>query len=235
MLATLVISVMVWTGPLLLAMQANSEGVEELSPVDQAQPAQQNAPAEQTKPAESAESAKPKVSTTPSSDSTSPEATSASKSDASASTSNQPKPTNTGQEGIRRPFQDDILKSLLRDREAAQTIPRQDPGMPAQPRAIIGSQHEVAGVFPDGTPIVERPGRFYRNGDQKLMELRLAGGDRRLSLELLPNALLEALEREASTGVAEFTISGELTRYGNKNYLILRKVIQRVDNGNLSP
>lgn len=216
MLATLLISVLVWMTPLQLALQSNSGGIEELSPVTQEE--EKPAEAKQQPASENAASSTSDAASTP-----------------SDAESNEAKPTNTGQEGLRRPFQDDILKSLLSDREASQTIPRQDPGMPAQPPALIGGQREVAGLMPDGTPIVERPGRFYRNGEQKLIELRLPSGERRISLEVLPNALLEALEREAAMGVAEFTVSGELTRYGGQNYLLLRKVVQRVDNGNLAP
>lgn len=216
MLATLLITVVVWI-PLHLALQ-----VEELKSTDAQAAEKAEAPSQQT-PANQAQP--------PQADKPQP-----AEGDPEAEAANGPsKRPNTGQEGIRRPFQDDILKNLLNDREAAETIPRQDPGMPAQRAALFDGHREMSGVMPDGTPIVERPGRYYRNGDQRLIELRLASGDRRISFELLPNALLEALEREAATGVTQFTVSGELTRYGSQNYLLLRKVVQRVDNGNLAP
>jgi len=224
-------------------MLQTDTGVEKLKPVDEKQPAAKSQSDEQQKPNQQQKqgeqqppaAANQKASATKAEDSKTAPGEQKPADKADASTNKESTSTNTGQEGLRKPFQDDILKSLLRDREAAQTIPRQDPGLPAQRPAILGGNREISGLMPDGTPIVERPGRFYRTGDKKMIELRLAGGERRLSLELLPNAMLEALEREASTGATEFTVSGELTRYGKKNYLLLRKVVQRVDNGNLAP
>lgn len=236
MLIGLLITAMVWTVPPFkivpsLALQANQ--TEELKPVSEQSDSKAAQPAKPDQATQGADSA-----ASGSADSTAnqqPASEKQAQNGDSDETSEGQRPTNTGQEGLRRPFQDDILRSLLKDREAAQTIPRQDPGMPAQPPVLLGSQREVTGLMPDGTSIVERPGRFYRTGEQRMIELRLSGGKRRISLEVLPNALLEAVEREAAKGVSEFTISGELTRYGTQNYLLLRKVVQRVDNGNLAP
>jgi hypothetical protein len=237
MLIGLLITAMVWTVPPLQIvppsqmLQANQ--TEELMPVSKQSGREADQPTESDQPTQVADAAElePTDSAT-----NQPPASENQPTDSETKTeSDRRRPTNTGQEGLRRPFQDDILRSLLKDREAAQTIPRQDPGMPAQPPVMLGSQREISGLMPDGTSIVERPGRFYRTGEQRMIELRLSGGKRRISLEVLPNALLEAVEREVAKGVSEFTISGELTRYGTQNYLLLRKVVQRVDNGNLAP
>jgi len=46
---------------------------------------------------------------------------------------------------------------------------------------------------------------------------------------------LEVMENEFETGVTEFVVTAELTRYRDRNYLLLRKCQRRISHGNLAP
>lgn len=134
----------------------------------------------------------------------------------------------------RKPFQDDILKTLLRDQEAPQTIPQHNPVLGTlDPGIDDGDQQKL--LLIDGTRLVERVGRVQQVEDKLRINIVRAGGERMVQLELLPNSLLELLEREVERGGSEFVVSGEVTRYRGRNYLLLRRVVRRVDNGNIMP
>jgi hypothetical protein len=132
---------------------------------------------------------------------------------------------------VRRPFQDDILRTLLNNREAPEAIPPIDPGSGTP----LAPGPDTSNLMLEGTRIVERPGQLLRLNDRTEFSFRLPNGERVMSIELLPNSLLEAMERQADSGVGEFVVSGEVTRYRGRNFLLVQKVVQRVNNGNLSP
>lgn len=136
---------------------------------------------------------------------------------------------------LRRPEQAEIIQDLLRQRDKAGVILPQDPQEGQSSGAVRAATADDSGLLPEGTILVERPGRLVSDGGRPMFVfLTSATGGRPQSMELLPCQLLEALERESARG-SEFTVSGEVTRYRGRNYLLLLKVLHRVNHGNLSP
>jgi hypothetical protein len=140
---------------------------------------------------------------------------------------------------MRKPEQVEIIESLLRDRQ------RSSPILPQDPQAAVGAEvtttqpagaAEGPGLLADGATLVERPGRMVVE-DGKPRFVFYAGADepKLHTMDILPNQLLEALEREVQRGSSEFVISAEVTRYQGRNYLLLRKILRRVGHGNLAP
>jgi hypothetical protein len=138
---------------------------------------------------------------------------------------------------LRKPAQAVILKGLLGRNERPAPIQPQDPQSPG------GGPTRAAGVDADGQPLllegtllVERPGRLVReDGHAKFVFQVDADSPVTRAMEILPNQLLEAMEREAQAGFSEFIVTAELTRYKERNYLMLRKILRRVSHGNLGP
>ncbi|MFH1746452.1 MAG: hypothetical protein ABIG44_05340 [Planctomycetota bacterium] len=139
----------------------------------------------------------------------------------------------------RRPSQAKIIENLLRDREKVKTILPQAPQSSVntdvtsiQPFADQSDQN----LLPDGTMLVERPGRLVREDGKSMFVFHSDTGTPQLqTMEILPNGFLEAMERRAEYGNAEFVISCEVTRYRNRNFVLLTKILQRVQHGNLRP
>ncbi|MBN2559679.1 MAG: hypothetical protein JXQ75_01945 [Phycisphaerae bacterium] len=91
-------------------------------------------------------------------------------------------------------------------------------------------------LLPDGYRLVDRPGRLTREGDYWVFSFESRGkGAPELPIRLLPNRLLEDMERfsDGGTKPVVFVISGEVTEYHNVNYLLLQKLLTRPDLGNL--
>ena len=137
----------------------------------------------------------------------------------------------------RKPLQDEILRKLLQSQEAPRLIGPTDPGR----SETSDPGEEARGVSPssplllEGTLIVDRPGRVLLSDGKAEFTFLLPDTQRTLTMELERNSLREALEREAQAGASEFVVTAEVTRYRGRNYLVLRKVVQRVNNGNLAP
>jgi hypothetical protein len=131
---------------------------------------------------------------------------------------------------VRPPSQADILRKLLARDERATPILPQDPQKP-------GTTLDVEGLplLLEGTFITERPGRLVHEDGRARFIFYPEGGRISRSLEILQCQLLEMMEREADAGFSEFVVSGEVTRYRDRNYLLLRKILRRAGHGNLSP
>lgn len=138
---------------------------------------------------------------------------------------------------LRKPVQAEILRSLLGRQEHPKPIRPQVPADgDAEDGQALGIGPDGQALLLDGTYLTERPGRLVHEGGRPKFVLQTEDGSRpSRTLELLPNQLLEALEREAEAGFTEFIVSGEVTRYNERNFLLLRKILRRVDHGNLSP
>jgi hypothetical protein len=136
---------------------------------------------------------------------------------------------------LRRPVQADILTKLLGREDRAAPIRPQDPGAALQlPEAELTEGSES--LLADGSFLVERPGRLVvEDGVPRFRFIAEEGVVELRDMELVPNQLLELMEREARRGAVEFIVSGEVTRYRGANYLILRKLLRRIENGNLAP
>jgi hypothetical protein len=134
---------------------------------------------------------------------------------------------------LRKPAQAEIIQDLLREREQQGVILPQDPQTGQS--AVVQPGESSEGLIPEGTILVERPGRLVsEDGRPTFLFLTLETGGQVQAMELLPNQLLEAMERQ-SASTAQFTISAQVTRYRGRNYLLLLKVLRRVGHGNLSP
>lgn len=145
-------------------------------------------------------------------------------------------PASTETDSRRTPKQLEILRELLRERE--------------RPAPIIPSRHRAAAArrpgqpldapldpnaLPDGAMIVERSARLVVEDGLPRLVLTLQGETQPRSMQLNRNEWLEALERAAAEGTQEFVVTAEVTLYRGRNYLILRKVLERLSNGNLTP
>jgi hypothetical protein len=135
---------------------------------------------------------------------------------------------------LRKPAQADILKDLLEQQEMRV--------LPVQPRTF-GESAQAAGVGEDGQPLliegtslVERPGRFVRETGASKLVFHVEGASQiPREMEVLENQFLETMEREAEAGFSDFIISGRVTRYRGRNYVLLTKVLRRTSHGNLGP
>lgn len=139
---------------------------------------------------------------------------------------------------LRKPAQAEILKNLLGRDERPTPIRPQDPAtrVGGSPTPTGGATADGRSLLLEGTFLVERPGRLvHEDGHAKLVLSPDVEGKGPRTIEILPNQLLEAMEREADAGFSEFIVSAEVTRYKGVNYLILRKILRRVEHGNLSP
>ncbi len=141
----------------------------------------------------------------------------------------------------REPSQTEILRELQRQsRKEMKTpiktgVPGETPKKVELPpgNAIAPLQDKL---LPDGSRIVDRPGRLTRDGDSFLYSFESRGeglADR--PIRLLPNRLLENMEMYSENGQKPivFIVSGEITEYHGANYLLVQKLLVRPDTGNL--
>ena len=103
-------------------------------------------------------------------------------------------------------------------------------------RASTG-RGEKRGLLPDGSPLVERPGRLTSSSDGWVFVFesdRLDYPEPPMALLLNMNTqlMVEAVAKDA-TGLV-FLVSGEVTSFSGRNYLLPRIAQRRIDSGNLS-
>ena len=96
---------------------------------------------------------------------------------------------------------------------------------------------EKRGLLPDGSPLVERPGRLTSSSDGWVFVFesdRLDYPEPPMALLLNMNTqlMVEAVAKDA-TGLV-FLVSGEVTSFSGRNYLLPRIAQRRIDSGNLS-
>ncbi|MGE3182046.1 MAG: hypothetical protein AB7N71_10475 [Phycisphaerae bacterium] len=145
----------------------------------------------------------------------------------------------SGNGSRRTPKQVEILRDLIRRREQpTQIITPSRQSQPASPQYVELSGSGLAQnarLLREGSMVVERPGRFVIENKTPMFVFTPQGEQEPRTLEINKNEFLEALEQAAANGSREFVISAEVTRYRGRNLLTLKKVLQRVSNGNLSP
>lgn len=91
-------------------------------------------------------------------------------------------------------------------------------------------------AFAEGTALRDRLGKVYRVGDRiEIQLLSEDGKSENKTLELLKNSWLEYLEREMESGATEVIVTGDVTAYRGKNYLLLLSYRRQIEHGNLSP
>ncbi len=92
-------------------------------------------------------------------------------------------------------------------------------------------------VIPEGSPIVNRPGRLVRSGNWWTFVTEADHPDHaEPAFRVLPGrpleTMAEATERDP-TGLV-YVVSGELTSFQGENYLFAKGAYRRIDTGNLS-
>lgn len=109
---------------------------------------------------------------------------------------------------------EDLLRALQADRPASEII------VPVS-RSVRRLGGEAQLLLPEGTTIVERPGRLVRQGEG--WDFRPDDGR---SMSVLPNAALEdmlAMHKDAG-GDMSFVVSGEITVFDDQNFLLIKNV-----------
>jgi len=136
------------------------------------------------------------------------------------------------------PPQAAILSELLRERESPQELLPKWTADSTGPAGDRTATHDPQGqpLMPEGTLLIERPGRLVRTGDvAEFVFVPSAAEPQTLRLEILPTELLELMERLAASGESEFVVTAEVTRYHGQNRIFLRKVLRHVSHGNVAP
>src|SRR4029453_5539662 len=96
--------------------------------------------------------------------------------------------------------------------------------------AAVATGAPVVTVMREGTDIVNRVGRLTRSADGQSWEFTFESDGRSLQdppIVILPNLSLVALETAVSSSSSRdirFRITGEVTEYRGRNYVLLRKV-----------
>ncbi len=140
-------------------------------------------------------------------------------------------PSASAPSGLRRPEQIRILEELLREQDSPRAI---EPIAPQAAGRAAGSVSTQAPLL-EGTMLWARTGRLVQSGGGAEFEFLSKEAGYPDSIRLLPNSLLELMERDSELGVTEFVVSGEITAHRGANYLLLRNVTRRVPNSNLAP
>ncbi len=91
-------------------------------------------------------------------------------------------------------------------------------------------------LLPEGDRISRRPGRLVREDEWWTFVFESDHPDRpEARLSVLPNLVLETMARTVESGSAGavWVISGEVTEYRNRNYVLIRDAQRRAATGNL--
>ncbi len=125
-------------------------------------------------------------------------------------------------------------------REAPPLVESDEPGdppelLPVDPATETASDEYTPPPTDDSPPeplregdrIVRRTGQLVASGDgRRRFVFDAASGQRLLpAMIVLPNALLEAMERQAADEPTVFDISGEVTRYRGDTFLVIRRAV----------
>jgi hypothetical protein len=89
-------------------------------------------------------------------------------------------------------------------------------------------------ILSEGTILIDRVGRLARAADGQNWELTLEADNRVMKdppMLVLPNKMLTAMQLAVSSQSADlkFRISGELTEYNGRNYILIQKAAQIPD------
>lgn len=129
---------------------------------------------------------------------------------------------------------EDVLREFQLER------PKPVPVLPgkANDQVDSGGDPETALTVPDGYFIVDRSVRLVQEGEWWVIHF-IADNNPTSSpqkpMRLLPNRMLERMIHESQVvSQYEYIVSGEVTRYMDENYLLLRKLMRRRNMGNLS-
>lgn len=129
---------------------------------------------------------------------------------------------------------DEMLSQMLKPPASADRPLAPVDGPPAADRTsgrgAVAPDAPVVPVRREGTYIIDRVGRLTHNADRTQAEFVFESDGRALRdppVVLLPNVKLQVME-EAASGAdhdLRFKVSGMLTEYRGRNYLLLEKVV----------
>lgn len=127
----------------------------------------------------------------------------------------------------------DVLK-VLSEKQPTRTIVDGAPKNVADPAARRG--RKARPLLPDGSPLVDRPGRVLREGTGWVFVPETDRPDRaEPELRLLPNQMTESIGKSTAADTSDlvFVLSGEVTQFQGENYLLPRAVMRRLAADNL--
>ncbi len=131
----------------------------------------------------------------------------------------------------------DVFQALLRDKPVRPLAPPTRPADPIAPAPSVAPQvtRAVEQTFDadQRRMIVDRVVRLLPAGVGKWKEARFEADNTLLEppLRLIPCRTLERTEGKAEAGRAKFKVSGLVTRYKGRQYLLLRKIVPVRDLG----
>jgi hypothetical protein len=139
------------------------------------------------------------------------------------------------------PSQTELIRALREERQVNVPIPSSTPadapGGAVSDSTLTPAETSLsAQLLPEGTFVVDRPGRLVREDEWWTLVFESADGSvRERPLLLLPNQQVELMEQTSAAGTRSvvFIVSGEVTSYHGRNYLMVRKVLLRRETGNL--
>ena len=125
---------------------------------------------------------------------------------------------------------DAVIKALMSERAKRPVLPNAPSSRPAvRPAAAAPAEIIQPLPMPPGSMIVDRVGRLVRNEAAGWWTFRFESEKQHLyeaPLRVLPNRHLEAmetiLEKSATPGL-RFLVTGEVTQYHQRRYLLIRK------------
>ena len=130
---------------------------------------------------------------------------------------------------------DQMLNQMLRPSGAAPARPLQPMSQAPAVDASTGGAAVAPGapslqVLREGTFIVDRTGRLSRGSDGQSWELTFESDGRAMRdppLVVLPNLKLMAMEDaiKSQSRDLRFRVTGMVTEYGGRNYILLEKVV----------
>ena len=129
---------------------------------------------------------------------------------------------------------EDVVSLLRQRRQAEQRLPA-EPAPPVDPPSQGAAATRT--LTPEGTPLVNRPGRLIRQGEWWTFAFESDHPDHpEPPMKLLPNksAELMALAAGCERNGLVFLVSGEVTVFQSENYLLPRVAMRRIDAGNLT-
>lgn len=143
----------------------------------------------------------------------------------------------------REPTAEELIQDLLKDRPLRAVAPPREPAATQTAPAEVSTGERTASgtaqenlLWPEETLIYDRLVRLVPTEGSWLMAFEDPGRQPTARpIRVLPNRLLETAIRLTGGGTrgVVLVVSGEVTTYRAGNYLLLRKVLIRHDNGNL--
>jgi hypothetical protein len=131
----------------------------------------------------------------------------------------------------REPTAEDILRALKGERPQNEVVP------PGSAGARGEWKRPKPQLRPDGFSMVDKTGSLQQQGEDWWFHCEPDTADPRPPMQLLPNSNLEIMirtNRGAATPV-RFTISGELTVFAGRNFLVVRSVARASSSAEAPP